>query len=58
MTAIRQVGGGGDCLKEGEEISQRTCMHHPGTWKMIWGLTMGMGVGRVEGDNGGKLGQL
>ena len=38
-------GEGGDWLKEGEGSSQRTHMHGPGTWTMVWGLPEGVGEG-------------
>ena len=40
----------GDCLKEGEGISQGTCMKDPWMWTMGWGLTMEVedGLGRGE----------
>ena len=44
----------GDCLKEGEGISQRTHMKDPWTWTMVWGLTMEVRLN--EGDQGGKIG--
>ena len=45
LTAVRGEEGGGDYLKEGEGISQRTYMKGPWTWTMVWGLTM------EEGDS-------
>ena len=54
LTAVRgEVGG--DCLKEGEEIRQRTYVKGPWTWTTVWGMTMKGGEG---GGEGGKLGQL
>ena len=50
--------GGGDRLKDGEGFSQRTCMHDPWTWTTVWGLTVGMGAGWLEGEKGRKFGQL
>ena len=44
LTAISKTGGGrGDCLKEGEGISQGTYMKDPWTGTMGWGLTMEVG---------------
>ena len=55
LTAVRGEGGGGDGLKEGEGISQRTYMHDPWTWTTVWGLTMevggGLGGGWPKGEN-------
>ena len=42
-------------MKEGEGISQRTCMNDLWTWTMVWGLTMGVG-GELEGS-GEKTGK-
>ena len=47
LRAVRGEKGGGYCLKEGEEISQRTCMNDPWTWN--WG------EGWVDGGEGGKI---
>ena len=33
--------------KEGEGISQRTCMNDPWTWTMVQGLTVGAGGGEA-----------
>ena len=44
--------------KEGERTSQRSCMNDPWTWTTEWGLTVAAGLGWVEEDKGGKLGQL
>ena len=30
-------------------------MHVPWTWTTMWGLTVGMGAGWVEGDKEGKI---
>ena len=49
LTAVRQEAGGGDYLKGGEGISQRTYMKDPWTWTMLWGLTM-----EVGGELGGQ----
>ena len=46
--AIRGEAGGGDCLNEGEGISQGTYMKDPWTWTMVWRLTM-----EVRGVMGG-----
>ena len=54
-TAVREEQGGGDCLKEGEGISQRTYMKGPWTWTMVWGLTMEVGGGLGGGGTGGKM---
>ena len=43
LTAVRGEEGGGDYLKEGEGISQRTYMHDSWTWTTVWGLTVGAG---------------
>ena len=40
---VRGEVGDGDCLKEGEGISQRTYMKDLWTWTMVWGLAMEMG---------------
>ena len=52
LTAAREEKRG---WKEGEEISQRTCMNDPRTWTMVWGLTVGaegeMGGGRQRGKS-------
>ena len=48
LTAVRGEGGGGDCLKEGEGISQRTYMHVPWTWTTVRRLTVGMRGGWSE----------
>ena len=59
MTAVRGEDGGEDCLKEGEGVSHRTYMKDPWTWTTVWGLTMEVGVGGLDGGGkGGKLGQL
>ena len=50
--------GGGTWMKEGEGISQTTCMHDPCSWTMVWGLPEGVGEDRVQGSKRGKLGQL
>ena len=44
--------GGGNCLKEGEGISQGTYMPGPWTWTTGWGLTVGVGVGLAQGVKG------
>ena len=31
-------------------------MNDPWTWTIVWGLTVGAGVGWVEEGNGGKIG--
>ena len=59
LTAIRGEGRGGDCLKEGEGISQRTYMRDPLTWTIVRGLIMEVGVwagwrGR-NGENGTSI---
>ena len=54
--------GEGDRMKEGEEISQRTCMYNPQTQKTVWGWPGegGEGTGRwglgVRGDMDGDIG--
>ena len=50
LIAIRR---GGDWIKEGEGISQRTYMHDPWTWTMGWGSPEGHGGG---GGGGGQSG--
>ena len=46
----------GDWLKEGEGTSQRTYTKDSWTWTMVWGLTMEVEVGWVEGGKVGKTG--
>ena len=41
----RKARDGENGWKEGEGISQRTCMHDPWTWTMERGLTVGVGSG-------------
>ena len=48
LTAVRGKEGGGKCLKEGENTSQRTYMKGPWTW------TMGVGI---DYGSGGRLGR-
>ena len=40
LTIVRRDGEGGDLVKEGEGISQRTFMKDPWTQAVLWGLTM------------------
>ena len=56
LTAARRKGGWGKWQKEGEGISQRTCMNDPWTWTRVWGWTMGVGVGWTGESQGGKTG--
>ena len=42
---VKGEEGGGDCLKEGEGITQRTYMKDPWTGATVWGLTMEVGGG-------------
>lgn len=49
---------GGDWLKEGEGVSQKTHMKDARTWTTVWGLSMVVGVGCVEQGEGRKMGQL
>ena len=48
--------GRGRMGKEGEGISQRTCMNDPWTWTIGWGWTMGLRVGWPEEGKGGEIG--
>ena len=50
LTIVRRDGEGGDLLKEGEGISQRTFMKDPWTQAVLWGLTMEVagGLGKEE----------
>ena len=41
-------------MKEGEGISQRTCMPDPRTQTTVWGFPEGVGGGWVEKDKRGK----
>ena len=54
--SCQRGGGGGRWWKEGEGISQRTCMNDPSTWTMVWGWTVGAGGGRGRGGQRGKIG--
>ena len=56
LTAVRGDGQSRDWMKEGEVFSQRTYMHDPWTWTMVWGLMVGMWG--CEGSKGEKLAQL
>ena len=49
LRAARSVGGGGKWGKEGEGVSQRTCMNDPWAWTTGWGLTVGAGRGEQRG---------
>ena len=42
--------------EEREGTSQRTCMNDTMAWTIVWGLTIGVGVGWVERSKGGKIG--
>ena len=54
LTAARGKGGRGEWWKEGEGISQRTCMNDPWTWTTVWGWM----VGALGGwDGGGQRGK-
>ena len=55
LIAVRQDGGGGDWLKEGEGISQRPYMHDVWTWTTVWGLTVGGGWAEWRGLKREKL---
>ena len=55
LTATREQGVEGKWWKEGEGISQRTCMNDPQTWTKLWGLTVGAGVGWAEEVKGEKI---
>ena len=44
----------GGWWKEGEGISQRTCMNDSWTWTMKWGLTVGERGGLGGGGKKGK----
>ena len=48
LTAVREEWGGGNWLKEGEEIRQRIQTHDPWTWTTVWGLPEG--VGGLDGE--------
>ena len=54
LTATREQGVEGKWWKEGEGISQRTCMNDPWTWTRVWGLTVGAGCG-LSGE--GQMGK-
>ena len=49
----RKVGRG-EWWKEGEGVSQRTCMNDPWMWTTVWGLNVGVGVGWDEEGKRGK----
>ena len=55
MTSVQllEERGRGDWWKEGEGISQRTCMKDPWTWTMGWGWTVGAGGGLGGGEQRG-----
>ena len=54
LAAIIGDGGGGDWLREGKGITQRTYILDPWTWTMVWGLNVRMGAGRGEDAKGEK----
>ena len=55
LITVRREERGGDCLKEGEGISQRTCIKDSQTRTMMWGLTMKVGGGLAKGGEGRKI---
>ena len=42
--------------RRGKDSSQRTCMNDPWTWAVVWGLTVGVGLGWVEEGKEGNTG--
>ena len=56
LTAARRKGGWGKWQKEGEGISQRTCMNDPWTWTRDRGLTVGERGGLGGGEQREKTG--
>ena len=54
--SVRGEEGDGDCLKEGEGISQRTYMKDLWTWTMVGGLIMEVGERLAGGRRRGKIG--
>ena len=51
---VREEWGGGEWRKEGEGISQTTCMKDPWTWTTLSRLTMEVGGGLGGVGGGGK----
>ena len=52
--SYRRGGGWGEWWKEGEGVSQRTCMNGSWTWTMERGLTVSEGGGLGGGGQKGK----
>ena len=48
--------GEGEWWREGEGISQRTCLSGPQTRTTVWGSDVGRHVGLEEGGQKGKTG--
>ena len=57
--SYQRGGGSGGWMKEGEGSSQRTFMHDPWMWTMVWELPEGVRRrGLVQGGQRGEIGTM